>query len=155
MKNNTTFLLIIGCIAMIILAILFAMKLQKNATPSVQPKKQTSNAKQIQLEEQEVNGGNVSVTVKPEVLQVGEKPRFMLTFNTHSEELDFDVSKVSTLIDSDENTYSESMWEGTPAGGHHRNGVLIFNEPLKETSNMTLVISNVAGIEKRVFKWSL
>lgn len=139
---------------MIIFAILFALKMQKNTKPGVQ---RNSNVIEsiAQFEMQEVDEGNVSVSVKPEVLQVGKQPQFTLTFNTHSEELDFDVSKVSMLIDNGENTYSESVWEGSPPGGHHRNGVLTFNQKLKETSNITLVISNVSDIEKREFEWNL
>ena len=38
-------------------------------------------------------GGEVDVTVTPEVLIAGQPPRFKLEFNTHPVELDFDIEK--------------------------------------------------------------
>src|SRR3989344_2880430 len=155
MKNNTTFLLIIGCIAMIIFAILFAMKLQKNIKLPVKQESNTAKTVQPQFETQEADGGNVTVIATPEVLQVGKQPRIKLIFDTHTEELDFDVSKVSILLDDAGNTYSESIWEGSPPGGHHINGKLIFDKQLKEASKIKLVITDVSGIKERVFEWKL
>ncbi len=140
---------------MILLAILFAMKLQKNINPPF--RQESSEAMPIQktFETQKKNGGNVTVSATPEILQLGKQPQFTLAFNTHSEELDFDVSKISKIIDDKGNEYNTSIWEGSPPGGHHRTGILTFNEEIKEASKIKLVITDVAGIKERVFEWKL
>lgn len=107
------------------------------------------------LAQQKKSGGEVDVTITPEVLIVGQPPRFKLEFNTHSVELDFDVVKTAELSDGSEKIYKEATWEGSPSGGHHRSGTLTFSAPLSQTKSVTLVLRDIAGIPKREFIWQL
>ena len=100
-------------------------------------------------------GGEVDVTVTPEVLIAGQPPRFKLEFNTHSVELDFDIEKITRLSDDRRKDYGQPTWEGSPPGGHHREGKLSFTDNLTETKSVTLSFSGVAGISNREFIWQL
>ena len=100
-------------------------------------------------------GGEVDVTVTPEVLIAGQPPRFKLEFNTHSVELDFDIEKITRLSDDRRKDYGQPTWEGSPPGGHHREGKLSFADKLAETKSVTLSLSGVAGISNREFIWQL
>ena len=107
------------------------------------------------LSAQKHEGGNVTVIVKPKVLQVDKKPTFEIEFTTHSVELSFDVVKQSYLLDDQDNRFDESVWNGSPPGGHHRSGTLIFNQPLAETDYLDLIFTDIAGIPERRFRWEL
>lgn len=116
---------------------------------------------QDKLISRENDGGNVTVTVKPITLKVGEKPVFDLEFNTHSIDLSFNVAKQSYLIYGKGNygygnRLTDGIWNGSPEGGHHREGTLAFNSVLlSETKFVELIIKNVAGVTERKFKWNL
>jgi len=101
------------------------------------------------------SGGEVDVKVTPLVLKAGEKPQFEIEFNTHSVELDFDISQIALLTDEAGNSDTSSTWEGSPPGGHHREGKLSFTNNLTETKSATLILPNIAGITKREFAWQL
>ncbi len=104
---------------------------------------------------QENSGGDVDVTVTPKTLVLGQRPRFKLEFNTHSVELDFDISQVTTLTDENGDTYTPPIWDGSPPGGHHREGILTFGQNLKEIKSVTLSLSNISYVAKREFTWQL
>lgn len=94
---------------------------------------------------------NVTVVVTPVQLSAGAPTVFTVNFDTHSVNLDFDVSKIASLQDDKGNTYKNPTWQGSPAGGHHRSGTLIFNEVLKkETNSVTLTLLNRTFIWKGV-----
>lgn len=107
------------------------------------------------LAQQKKSGGEVDVTITPEVLIVGQPPRFKLEFDTHSVELNFDIAQTAELSDGSGKIYKEATWEGSPSGGHHRSGTLTFSAPLPETKTITLTIRDVAGVSKREFTWQL
>lgn len=109
----------------------------------------------VALAPQENSGGEVDVTVTPEVLIVGQPPRFKLEFNTHSVELDFDIAKAAEFSDDSGKINKESTWEGSPPGGHHREGTLTFVDNLAETKSVTLILRGVAGISERKFIWQI
>jgi len=104
---------------------------------------------------QENSGGEVDVKVTPLVLKAGEKPQFEIEFNTHSVELDFDISQIASLTDEDGNSDTSSTWEGSPPGGHHREGTLTFPTPLIQTKSVNLTIRDISGVSKREFTWQL
>lgn len=118
-------------------------------------KKEIPTLKTEKLVSQENDGGNVTVTAKPITLKVGEKPVFDLEFETHSVDLSFDVTQITTLVDDKGNKFSKSNWNGTPSGGHHRSGTLSFNNSLAQTNNVELIIKSIAGVVERKFKWNL
>lgn len=121
------------------------MSKSPNITPQLKDK----------LPSQENEGGNVTVTVKPIILKAGGKPIFEVEFNTHSVDLSFDIEKLSFLTDDKGKTFNQSVWSGSPPGGHHRSGTLTFIEILPEAKYVELTITNVAGISVRKFRWEL
>lgn len=121
-----------------------------------QPSKVNITDKQEKnLNFQENEGGNVTVTVKPKVLKIGEKPTFEIEFNTHSVDLSFDISKQSYLLDNKGKRLANGIWNGSPEGGHHREGTLTFNGVLSKTKFVKLIIRNVSDIPERTFRWEL
>lgn len=109
----------------------------------------------VALAPQENSGGEVDIKVTPLVLKVGEKPQFRLEFNTHSVDLDLDVAKVTSLVTDRGPLSGEASWEGSPPGGHHREGTLTFVDNLAETKSVILILRGVAGISERKFTWQL
>ena len=104
---------------------------------------------------QENDGGNVKIIVTPKTLAVGEKPSFDIVFETHSVDLTFDVTQISSLIDEKKKVFNQSNWEGSKPGGHHREGTLTFNTALPEAKFIELIIKDVAGVSQRKLKWEL
>lgn len=104
----------------------------------------------------EFDQGNVTVVVKPISLSADLPPQFDVVFDTHTEELDFDVEKISKLMDDLGNEYGKANWNGTPAGGHHRKGVLTFDRVLNSAAgSVTLTFNEIAGIPVRSFSWEV
>lgn len=155
MKHHSVLYMILCCVGMILLAVLFAISFPKNYEKVTLQQNNTTEKIVKTFSSQENEGGEVTVIVTPQILEVGKQPKFKLEFDTHSVNLDFDVSQVVALTDNRDRKYTNAIWEGSPPGGHHRNGILIFNEQLKETSKIKLVITDVAGIKERVFEWKL
>lgn len=85
----------------------------------------TSQRWESKIDEQ----ASVTVTVTPTMLsEESEEWKFDIVLSTHSVELDQDMTKVAALIDDSGKEYSSVRWESASAGGHHREGVLIFNK---------------------------
>lgn len=99
--------------------------------------------------------GEVTVKVTPQSLIIGQKPAFEIIFDTHSVDLAFDPTLLVNLTDDQGTIYNRSLWQGSPSGGHHRSGILIFNQMLSQTKNVELVIKDVAGVKERKFRWQL
>lgn len=116
---------------------------------------QRSESKRIDYEMMENDEGSVIVTVTPTKLIFGQDPRFSIEFNTHSVDLSFDITKISKLIDDKGNIYTVAVWDGSPPEGHHRRGVLTFQEPLKDAKTIELVLKDISNIPERRFKWEL
>ena len=73
--------------------------------------------------------------------------------STHSVELDQDMIKVTVLVDDSGKEYKPIAWEG-PTGGHHREGVVIFNKVTPTQKSITLKISSIGDVN-RSFNWQL
>jgi hypothetical protein len=99
-------------------------------------------------------GNGVTVNVKPNQLAPGKQAEFKIRMNTHSVELDQDLTAVVTLEDGQGNKYHPLTWDGSAPGGHHRSGVLIFPKIEKSPGKVTLTIQKVGGI-KRIFVWNV
>jgi len=106
------------------------------------------------LSEKINNEAGVSISAKPVDLNFNEQVKFYIALNTHQGSLDFDLTKISELKDSNGNTYLPISWEGSPPGGHHRSGTLTFPK-IEKTSQIQLIIRNVYGIPERDFMWSI
>ena len=108
----------------------------------------------IELEPRTNTEGGVSIHVTPQPFRFGEEVKFDIAINTHSGSLDFDLEKISILVDEEGNTYRPLRWQGSEPGGHHRTGTLVF-EGINNTTTLKLVMFNIYGVEKRVFEWKL
>lgn len=98
---------------------------------------------------------NVTVTVTPFVLSIDSKEwKFDIVLNTHSVELDQDMTKISILVDDGGKEYNAVRWEGGEPGGHHREGVLVFNSISPVPEFITLKIMGIALVERN-FTWQL
>ncbi|MBR9707307.1 MAG: hypothetical protein GOV15_02625, partial [Candidatus Diapherotrites archaeon] len=96
----------------------------------------------------------VSVEVTPVKVSSTENSEFEVAFNTHFVDLGFNVDEVSYL-ETGERKYLPLRWSGSPAGGHHRSGMLVFPPIDSGAESVKLVITADAGIKERVFEWSL
>ena len=151
MSKTNKFLLLALVIALLLLGTKFIKKSDKQSAVA----KSTANQPGNNLESQENEDGNVTVTVTPKVLEIGKNPVFEIEFETHSVDLSFDVSKQSVLVDDKAVSLNQSVWDGSPPGGHHRSGTLSFNNSLTQTNNVELIIKNIAGVAERKYKWNL
>lgn len=98
--------------------------------------------------------GTVTVEVTPvNVTQGYGQWRFDIVLNTHSVELDQDMTKIAFLKDDKGNIFQPTNWEGAPPGGHHREGILVFNSISPKTSSIQLIIQDIGEIPERKFNW--
>lgn len=80
---------------------------------------------------------------------------FDISMNTHSVELDYDMTKIATLRDDQGRTYAVQDWNGA-AGGHHREGSLTFELPAGAAPKwLELNLAGISGVPTRLFKWDV
>ncbi len=154
MKINKKAVLVFTLGLVVILGLLLFNRFSRNNFPQTVPD-QTKKvaAKSSAGKTQNSSAGNVTIEITPQDLSAGKPAKFDISFDTHSVSLDFEVSKIAELFDSQNNKYADSLWEGTAPGGHHRSGTLTFIKPLAATGEVTLVLQNIAGVSERKFKW--
>lgn len=102
------------------------------------------------------NEGPVTVTVEP--ISVSEKEKvwiFKISLDTHSVNLDEDLTELLVLADDVGNEYVPVAWKGDSAGGHHRSGTLSFKAFPDDTDYIELIMKNVGSIEERRFAWEM
>lgn len=100
------------------------------------------------------DGGNVSVAVTPITLRPKFPASFDVAFETHSVNLDFDVETITGLTDENGTIY-KPYWQGSPPGGHHRTGTLVFTPDIPKPTTVTLVFRDIAGIPMRTYTWNI
>lgn len=128
-----------------------------NPKPDPTPAQENSSVSETQQKwESKIDDqASITVTVTPSDLGMESKEwKFDIVMNTHSVELDQDMAKVAVLIDDSSKEYSPVRWEGAPAGGHHREGILIFNRITSAPKSVELKISDIGGVV-RTFNWQL
>jgi len=121
----------------------------------------------VELTQKDDGAGGVTVEVTwvtADQLQSGDMERargrdlskellFLVTMDTHSGDLaQYDLKAVSVLRDSEGREFVPQAWEGWEEGGHHRQGLLVFQRP-PTTGGVQLTILGVAGTPQRVFRW--
>lgn len=99
-------------------------------------------------------GGGLSVEVEPINFSFSNPVKLKIAFTTHQGDLNFDLTKISYLLDDKNNKYFPERWDGG-SGGHHLEGTLYFLGPIKETKTIKFVIENVYSVEKREFFWQI
>lgn len=98
------------------------------------------------------------VTVKVTPVELSKDAgnwKFNIAFDTHSVELDQDLMQIATLMDDKGNVYKPTTWEGAGPGGHHREGILVFNIVNPIPQSVELKIKDAGGIPERLFKWNI
>ena len=100
--------------------------------------------------------GLVTVKVTPKDLtQSAASWDFEIILDTHSGNLDQDLTKTSVLTDDSENQFNAISWEGDPLQGHHRQGILKFPPITPKPQSIELKINQIGDIDERIFKWEL
>ena len=143
--RSVIFVLIILAVAIFISASFESKKKESNT--QVLPTKEVDK-----LATKTDDSGQVFVDAKP-LKTEGKNLQFEITVTTHSVELWEDLSSVSKLIvDGLETT--PIRWEGSPPGGHHREGALFFENNFVNPKSIKLIIESIGGEEKE-FEWEL
>jgi hypothetical protein len=62
---------------------------------------------------------------------------------------------VSALKDNKGHEFTATAWQGSPPGGHHRKGVLEFQDLADNTESITLVIREIDNVPERIFNWRI
>ena len=101
------------------------------------------------------NENNVRIEIIPEQLGPGKQAKFNIRMNTHSVELSQDMVAVSILKDDKGHEYRPIRWNGSPQGGHHREGVLEFPVIDGGSKSVFLYLKDVADIPERIFEWKI
>lgn len=99
-----------------------------------------------------------SVTIESTPLELGQEAKtwkFNVVLDTHSVDLSQDMVEVSFLSDNQGNVYQPTAWEGPPPGGHHLEGVLVFDAIEPTPSSVNLVIKDIGGTPERLFEWGI
>lgn len=91
-------------------------------------------------------GGEVEVTVVPKQLVVGKDMVFEMTLNTHSVELDEEMTEVVRVTDERGRDYRVVSWSGGK-GGHHVSGELRVAALQKGAGRIKLEIGGKIGRE--------
>jgi len=97
----------------------------------------------------------VRVDVRPVQLTPGRTIKFEVRMNTHSADLGQDMVAVSALKDNKGHEFKATAWQGSPPGGHHRKGVLEFQDLADNTESITLVIREIDNVPERIFNWRI
>jgi hypothetical protein len=98
--------------------------------------------------------GSVTVAVTP-AGGTADTLIFDVSMNTHSVELDHDMTKIASLRDDQGRTYAVKDWNGA-AGGHHREGSLTFEVPAGAAPrSFELNLAGISGVPSRLFQWNV
>ncbi|MBI4100719.1 hypothetical protein HY439_03210 [Candidatus Microgenomates bacterium] len=95
----------------------------------------------------------VTVEVVPQKLGGENENIFLVTFDTHTVNLDFDFQQIIILKDNLGNDYRAIGWTGG-RGGHHLSGQISFPKVKSGVKTLTLFIFQIGGVE-RSFSWDL
>ena len=81
--------------------------------------------------------------------------KFRIVFDTHSGSLDGDLLTAVVLVDETGKEFPPIAWEGDGPGGHHREGVLVFDPISPAQSSVEIKIKNVGGVTERSLMWEM
>ncbi len=97
--------------------------------------------------------GAVSIEARPIKIEPNAPLQFEIVLNTHSVELDDDLTKQAILYDDQARSYQPINWTGSEPGGHHREGILTFSSLKVGSKYIELNIKDVGDISQRTFRW--
>ncbi len=110
--------------------------------------------KVITLPKKTLSQGGLTIEVTPYPLFQDREVKFRIVLDTHSGDLNFDLTKVSFLEDDQGNTFTPTVWSGSPPGGHHREGELSFPSLIDTPNSIRLIITDIYGFDW-FFEWSI
>lgn len=143
--------LLFFCFVITIAALLIVVKVTNTYRDKANiPPVQKSNPQQINLE------GSVNVKVAPVPFldnSDGKGWAFGITLDAHTGSLDEDLTKIATLQNDQGESVKPRTWDGSPPGGHHREGTLFFEPFSQSPKSVTLILRDVGGITERKFTW--
>ena len=150
--NSKIFLFILLILAG---AIIFGFTVKRNQP---QPEESLSfegtNTEQLStLQTQIKTLGAIEVEVTPLSVKPGKAIVFELVMNNHSVDLDYDYTKIVTLMDDQGNSLKPAQWTGNTSG-HHIKGELVFSALPERTKELTLTLDGVDN-KKETFTWQL
>ena len=125
--------------------------------PTSLPSQENSSVSETQQkwESKTDDQASVTVIVTPSDLSLESNEwKFGVVMDTHSVELDQDMSSVAVLVDDGGKEYKSLRWEGSQPGGHHREGTLVFNPITPYPQNLKLKIEDIGSVQ-RLFLWTL
>jgi hypothetical protein len=156
-------LLLIGVIVIGVFLLLSLPDVHKNNQNNsvikntlVQPgKEESSTNTKSKLDTKVDTQGAVTITITPLLLSSKDAEwKFDVGVNTHSIELDQDMTKVAVLVDSQGKEYRPLRWEGAGPGGHHREGLLVWKSIVPTPKSVMLKIENIEA-PVRSFVWDI
>jgi len=152
MKNILPTLIIVTFVfGFLILYRNFSAKQEKLVAENTEEQTSAEKNWEAKIDEQEL----VTVTVTPvDIFPDSKEWKFNVLMDTHSVELDQDMLKIVTLVDDQGKEYKPLRWEGAEPGGHHREGVLIFNQVVPNPKSIKLKISGIGEVERNLI-WQL
>lgn len=130
----------------------FSAKQKQTNTISLSPS-QTNKYTIPTLQPQRKTMGVVEVTLTPEDVETGKEIVFDLAMNNHLIDLDYDYTKIVTLLDDKDNEYKPLEWTGNTSG-HHISGKLKFSPIQTQTNSITIKLDGVDN-QKETFEWEL
>jgi len=150
MNSKIFFVILLVLAGVVIFGMTAKSKQEISATASPQTELNTQTSS---LTPQTKTMGAVEVEVKPVSTQPGKDIVFELSMNTHSVELNYDYTKITTLTDDLGNSYKPTKWTGG-SSGHHLSGQLIFAPFPGNTKELTLTLD---GVDNKIesFSWQL
>lgn len=139
------------CIAIVIAALILY---RFAGNPPQSNKTTVETQKQNTLQSQTNSEGEITVKATPEKVSEDKKAwSFRILLDTHTGSIDEDLIKNATLVDNKGEKIMPIAWDGDPPGGHHREGVLVFDLFSQTPKSVTLILRSVGGIDERKFNW--
>lgn len=136
---------------MLALSSLFFSSGKTGSKPSKNP---PSSENQNTMSAQTNSEGSVVVSVTPQNVDEDKKTwSFKIALDTHEGSLDEDLAKNAVLVSSEGEEVFPLEWQGDPAGGHHRIGLLNFKSFIQNSNSVTLILKNIGGVPQRRFIW--
>jgi len=80
---------------------------------------------------------------------------FQIAMDTHSVDLNYDLTKIATLSSDAGEEAQPVKWDGPSGGGHHVSGVLSFPLLRARGPSVTLVLRGIADVPERTFVWDV
>ena len=136
--------------------LLVAFLMVATRQPSGSRPEQTTSARQpIELPVVNNSANQVFIDAQPVDFAFSKPVKIKIALNTHHGSLDYDLTKIATLICDRGNEHQPLGWEGSPPGGHHRRGELIFPKFNHKVTHMKLVLKGIYDVPERVFEWTI